>query len=518
MPPAQQYDPNNPTPYQAPDLPQITPPPTPQTAQEPAQLQRGPMTNLGGIAEVLNSGLKGYMQSKADKTLKDYYNFKKQDDNYQSTYNMAAQNLKTLHDSGTDPNSDQYKQAVSAVQGAWQGLMTFRGQHMGIGDPGMSGKKKKSKDSQGGGDPNNPIAMLSSNDPQQKLQGAYAMMARLGPPVLMQLGDPKIAAQRKQTAELSAGNELSEQQRQKEVNDLAAIPASQRTPEQQARYTELTTKPVQPKEPTNAFQGAYQAFVETNKRQPTPEEVYTMGEKTREGKEPSSPFAAAAQAKERELGRPLTEKEVYDVYHNTKEADPFAQQRADIAQQNLNDRQTKYANQIQSDADKAVAAHKKSIDARADELQKEVDNDKIHYTDDDYKKRIQQIERDDYQGMIRIGTNLATKLRRNGIGATVPMPKPWEKSTLDKGELDKILTQPELPPISEPQGGETLGVPNNLGGGKPSAGVSTHGQEELGLPPEIAKQLKPGFISNLSDGSRWTMKNGKPFQVSAGTQ
>ena len=61
------------------------------------------------------------MQGKADRSLKDAITFKKQDDNLQTAYNMAAQNLKQMHDSGTDPNSDEYKQAMSAVQGTWQG-------------------------------------------------------------------------------------------------------------------------------------------------------------------------------------------------------------------------------------------------------------------------------------------------------------------------------------------------------------------------------------------------------------
>ena len=70
------------------------------------------------------------------------------------------------------------------------------------------------------------------------------------------------------------------------------------------------------------------------------------------------------------------------------------------------------------------------------------------------------------------------------------------------------------PKTSEAQGGETLGIPNNLGGGKPKAGVSTGG-ESLGIPEEAAKQLQPGHVTTFANGQKWTLKGGKPVLVSS---
>jgi hypothetical protein len=477
MPPAQQYDPNNPTPYQAPELPAITPPPQSQATQEPAQIQRGPMNNLGGFAQLGNSMFKGYMQGKADKTVKDAITFKKQDDNLQTAYNMAAQNLKQMHDSGTDPNSDEYKQALSAVQGTWQGLMTFRGQHL----PGDEGGGKKGKKSKDGGDQNNPIAMLSSDDPTQKMRGAYAVMMKLGPPVLHQLGDPKQAAQRRETADLAAGNELADQKRQKEVNDLAAIPAAQRTPEQNARYTELTTKPVQPRPGDEELKAKDAIFkkVEDGKDISTDERKLI-------GLDPKSKVEVTKTGEIVALNSDGTYK---TLRSSQEEYEPKTKTVAG----------TKIPKAVQ---DKIISQKNDAIAAARQQFlygqEDATDPKKAKIGFDEYIDRWQQAQ-DKYEE--RIETMTGEPVTHVDVRSNVDEHGNW------KG-----------PKTSEAQGGETLGVPNNLGGGKPSAGESTHGQEELGLPPELAKQLKPGFISTLSDGSRWTMKDGKPFQVSVGKQ
>lgn len=501
MPPAQQYDPNNPTPYQAPELPAITPPPQSQSTQEPAQIQRGPMNNLGGFAQLGNSIFKGYMQGKAQKTVTDAIKFKRTDDNLQYASQMAAQNLKGMVDSGEltreqvnqihqggkpeGMSDEQFKtaqQAVGAVDATWQSMMAFRGQHIGMNDPGMSGKKKKSKD-QNSGDSNNPMAMLASNDPQQKMQGAYLLMQQMGPAVYHQLGDSKQNAVRREAADLSAGNELSEQKRQKEVNDLAAIPAAQRSPEQQARYTELTTKPVQPRpgdEELKAKDAIYKK-VEDGKD-------LSADERRMIGLDPKSKVEVTKTGEIVSLNADGTYKTLrpsQDEYEpKTKTAAatkiPKAVQDKIISQKN-----------------DAIAAARQQFLYGAEDA---TDPKKAKIGFDEYIDRWQQAQ-DKYEE--RIETITGEPTTHLDIRSNVDEHGNW------KG-----------PKTSEAQGGETAGIPNNLAGQKPTAGVSSghaaNNPEEL--PDSIAKQLKPGFISSLSDGSRWTIKDGKPFQVSVGKQ
>src|ERR1035441_473519 len=112
MPASQQYDPSNPTPYTPPQLPEVQAPPVPQMAQEPARITETPKTGLGNIAQIFDSGLRGYMRGKADKTAKDVMTFKRQSDNLQTASAMASQNLQSMVQSGalTDQQAKEIHQ------------------------------------------------------------------------------------------------------------------------------------------------------------------------------------------------------------------------------------------------------------------------------------------------------------------------------------------------------------------------------------------------------------------------
>src|ERR1035441_1593392 len=213
MPTPQQYDPTNPHPYTPPQLPEVQAPPVPQIAQEPARITETPKAKIGNIAQLIDSGFRGYMAGKADKTARDVMKFKRQNDNLQAASAMASKIGQSMVQSGalTDQqareihqgkrpdgmNDEQFnaaRQAVGAVDGTWSAMMDFQGQQ--IGAMGGGAKKGKKKDQGGGAD--NPLAMLASNDPAQKMQGAYALRKQMGPSVYFQLGDSKAIQQRKQ--------------------------------------------------------------------------------------------------------------------------------------------------------------------------------------------------------------------------------------------------------------------------------------------------------------------------------
>lgn len=237
------------------------------------------MNRVGGLAQLGDSLFRGYMGGRAKKQVDDGIKLKKQSDGLQAAYNLSAQNLKTLHDSGVDPNSDQYKQAKAAVDGSWQGLMDFYGKHVdgGPNDPGMSGKKKgKGKKGADG----SLISRLGSGDPAEVMSATYQALQKLGPPVMYQLGDQKAAQQRRDTASLENQNEGDAAKQQHRVYELQAIPADQRTEAQQKELTELTTKPVQPMpgdEKLKAQDAIYKKVQQDPNYQPSETEMRVMG-------------------------------------------------------------------------------------------------------------------------------------------------------------------------------------------------------------------------------------------------
>jgi hypothetical protein len=298
MPNQQQYDPANPQPYTAPQLPDVVTP-TIQQAESKEQefapnIQRGPMNRLGGFAELGDNLFRGYMRGRAERTVKDAVKFKKQDDAYQYGYQVSSQNYLSVTNGGLPPDqlkqvrsgqkpagmSDddfkQVQQAVGAVDASYNSLMQFRGQHIpGVDD--KSGKKNKKTQKETATD---PLQMLTSTDPQQKMQGAYALMLKMGPGVYYQHGDQKAAQQRRDTSSMENQNEFDSAKRQHDIYALQAIPANQRTPEQQAQLTEWTTKPIQPQpgdEKLKAQDAIYKKVSEDPNYQPSESEMRVMG-------------------------------------------------------------------------------------------------------------------------------------------------------------------------------------------------------------------------------------------------
>lgn len=480
MPPTQ-YDPANPQPYEAPKLPDVVTP-TIQNAEQQQQnfapnIQRGPMNQLGGWAELGDNLFRGLMRGKAEHTVNQAVTFKKQDDALQASYSLAAQNLKTMHDNGVDPNSDQYKQAVSAVQGSWGALMQFRGSHIpGMDDPGMKGKKKKSKDGQP-----NILEQLGSNDPMQQVQGAYAAMMKLGPPVMYQLGDPKKIQQDKQIADLQRENALTAEQKEHRINELQM--KQNLTPDEQQELVRLSTKPVQPV-PGDEKLKAQDAIY--SKIRQDPEYQLTDNDRTVLGLGPKTQVHVTSRGEVIATSETADGQGSYQVLRGPQ--DEYEPKGAG-----------KNAPQKKIPADITNNKNKAFVSAQQQYLHGDPDSDdpkKKKLTFDEFAERIQAAQ-DTYQQRVEDVT-----------GEPVEHLNVRDYLT-DGGGWNWHGKKPMA---------ETAGVPDSLRGQKPSAGVSTSGQEELGLPPDIAKQLKPGFISTLSDGSRWTIRNGKPKQISTPQQ
>src|SRR5277367_313421 len=154
---AQPYNPLNPTPYQAPVLPDPTPAqPSPLPTQMPEA--NGAVKKSGAIATVADGILRGFMAGRAQGQAAQVMKLKKKTDDLQNSYNQDAVRLYQLTQAGVDPNSDEYKAAKSSVDGSWGALMDFYGQHVQPQDDGK--KKSKAKQVEGG-----IIGALQSKDP-----------------------------------------------------------------------------------------------------------------------------------------------------------------------------------------------------------------------------------------------------------------------------------------------------------------------------------------------------------------
>src|SRR5271170_8022827 len=110
---AQQYDPTNPTPYQAPAMPEPTPPmPSPLPQQGPDI--NGAVRKSGAVATIADGILRGFMQGKQMAEVKKTLQVKKRFDDLQNSYNQDAQLLHQMAASGVDPKSPEYQRAASA--------------------------------------------------------------------------------------------------------------------------------------------------------------------------------------------------------------------------------------------------------------------------------------------------------------------------------------------------------------------------------------------------------------------
>jgi len=483
------YSPTAEQPYQAPQLPDVTPVPAP-AAVGPYQQQgigRGGITPIGGIATVLDSTLRGYMQGRAQGDAIKIMRAKKQQDSLYALYNMASENLKNLHESGADPNSDEYKQAAMAAQASWDSIKQFWGQQL---EP--DGKKKSKGKKQGDG--SSPLAGLTSQDPEEKARAMYQIISNpnIKAPIFYKLKTIDTNAQKAQETTNAAALAEAEVRKQKadlekKQADLIAQPQSPERDKQlkdvQAQLTALNPpKPKEPREATNAFEAAMDARKKELGRDLTSKEVIDLNNSVRpEAKDPTSAFALAAAAKKRELGRDLTEKEVLDVYKETKEADPFAGLRAALAREHMDDLQRQRANNLQKDVDAVARAHKDNIDRRIDRLNKDAEANAIDPTSDEYKQRMAKIEKDDYEGMLKIGRSAQTRYKRLGVDVDAPKPEPWDKSYLSDEERKKIFGDASQNPEEIPN------LPKSTGG----AQVDTS-KENLGVPGGVRHQYKVG--------------------------
>lgn len=231
MPVQSTYDPLSPTPYQPVPTPEQPPAPTPNIptpspfeGQPGFQFQgHGNISHAGAVAGVLDNVLRGYVNGKAQGDAVKGLRLKKKSDDLNSSYKADADRLwtvtqKQISEKGAiDPNSDEYKQALSAVQGSWGALQDFRGSLLDDGK-----KKKPGKN----GQERSPAEILSDpkSTPQEKAQALHGMTQKLGPPILGQIQNYQAQAKaRAQNPEVQdadirakANLELSQLRTQKE--------------------------------------------------------------------------------------------------------------------------------------------------------------------------------------------------------------------------------------------------------------------------------------------------------------
>jgi hypothetical protein len=229
--PQSSYDPLSPTPYEAQPLPPQPPPPEPaQPTPSPLGEQQGGfqfpghgnISHTGAVAGLLDNVMRGYVQGKSIGAAKQALQLKKKSDDLNASYTADAERLwtisqKQIAEKGTvDQNSDEFKQAYSAVQGSWGALQDFRGtiiQQQG----GKKGKKQEER---------TPAEVLSDpkSTPQEKAAALHGVSQKLGPPIFGQIQSYAAQAQAKaqrpevQDADIraKANLELSQLRTQKE--------------------------------------------------------------------------------------------------------------------------------------------------------------------------------------------------------------------------------------------------------------------------------------------------------------
>lgn len=251
----QQYDPTAQTPYQAPMLPDPTPPVMPSPIPTNAPEANGAVRQSGAIATVADGLLRGVMAGRAYKQVSDVMKFKKKDDNLQASYNADATRLYQLHQAGVDPSSQEFQQAKQAVDGSWGALQDFRGAYINQQTKGKGGKKAQQQAQE-------PLLMrLHSPDPHVKTQALYELSQKAGPPVYGQIA--MSAAQMKaraadpavQAKTLKDQNALNIQQLTQQRDTLLQIPAGQRTKEQNDQLESISERLTAPAKPTAAKPG-----------------------------------------------------------------------------------------------------------------------------------------------------------------------------------------------------------------------------------------------------------------------
>ena len=279
MPQPQEYNPLNPTPYQAVQAPEMAPPtPSPLPAQGPEI--NGAVGRSGAMATIADGMLRGFMQGKAMVEAKKAMQLKAKSDNLLASYNQDAQRLVQMTQAGVDPNSQEFKTAQAAVQGSWGAWMDFMGQHVDQQQAGKKGGKGKRMEE-------GLMGMFRSGDPMQVSRAWYNVAKQAGPPVMGQiamLNTPEAKAARQaqaQTAQnavaatqLQAGtlqHQQALQTAQAKVDELNKIPRNQWTPAQQQQYEQAAQvlTPVQVLKPGEEAQRAVDEIVRRMEEDPS---------------------------------------------------------------------------------------------------------------------------------------------------------------------------------------------------------------------------------------------------------
>jgi hypothetical protein len=196
----------------------------------------GSVTHGGAIAGVANDILHGYMNGVAQREQYKALSLKKRSDDLTASYNADAQRLyqvtqQQIQSTGKiDPNSPDYKQANSAVQGSWGALHDFRGQLLQQ----QMGKKKGKQDAN-----RSPGEVLTDpkSTPQEKAYVLWQIGGKAGAPVYGQV----------QTLAARANSPQAQQQRQTQT-DTGAAQSSQAATNKRLfdsvnEYTTLIAKP-----------------------------------------------------------------------------------------------------------------------------------------------------------------------------------------------------------------------------------------------------------------------------------
>lgn len=186
MPSPKPYNPADPTPYEAPTMPELTPPAPPPIDTAPTPPSPRGMPSVGGqVAFYLDNALKGFMRGKSIADAQKVMKAKKQTDDLSGLYNDSAKRLMEMKQAGVDENSAEWKRAKGQVDASWGALMQYYGQHIAPEQQGSgSGGKKKGKLAQAG---SNLLDMFRSKDPAQVSAAWYQLAQKAGPPVYYQL-------------------------------------------------------------------------------------------------------------------------------------------------------------------------------------------------------------------------------------------------------------------------------------------------------------------------------------------
>jgi hypothetical protein len=154
----------------------------------------------GGAASVafmLDSVLKGYMRGREQAQQKNFEKAKKLNDGLRYAYETTAQNYTSLIQSGKSPDDPEVQKADAAQRAAYQSWRQMQNNYITGGDK----KKSKSKSSSsskggdqsggaGGGTGEDPLQLISSKDPKEKLRGISLMQDKL----FQKVGTPANAA------------------------------------------------------------------------------------------------------------------------------------------------------------------------------------------------------------------------------------------------------------------------------------------------------------------------------------